>query len=289
MSKQIFIKLTRVGGTKNGPFTIYDNVDNIIDENVSRNSLIEGVTYTVSDDVTLIKLVCNNTCSSAKIHSLTTMGAYEYFNMETEQVSNTCLWRHLTAPKLYNSFYGETHEYIIEYPFTYQYFDEILQNVKDYTRVFQYKATGDYLGKEVLKIETDDIWFDKAIIYNSQQCSGVLNLVPKPKHNLKQYVSYPQYTQTGKIITFTKSDNFYQYNTFWNVLKDVSIPMFTYSCENLSIDKIINQDNMDYSYRSFKKQPLRAKELKLRHMLTNRTDAKLVTQFTYAPTQISYK
>lgn len=289
MSKQVFIKLTRVGGIKNGPFTIYDNINNIIDENVSRKSLIEGVTYTVSDDVTLIKLVCNNTCSSTKIHPIETMGRYEYFMTETEQVSGTCLWRHLTNPEIYNKFYGDIHEYIIEYPFSYQYYDEIVQNVKDYSRVFKYISNENFLGKEVLKIETDDNWFNKAILYNGQQCTGMLNIVPKPKHNLKQYLTYPQYNSDSKTITFTKSDNFYQYNNFWNVLKDVSIPAFTYSCSHLSIDKVLNQDNMDYSFRSFQKQPLRAKELKIRQMLTDRSDTKIISQFLYSPSQLSIK
>lgn len=289
MSKQVFIKFTKIGGFKNKLFTIRDNFNKLIADDVSRKSLIEGIVYTLGDNIASIKITAKGSCSFEKIQTICEMGRFEYFLAEQNFIKNNCIWRHLTNPELYNGYYGETHEYILEYPFTYQYNDEILQNVKDYTRVFRYFTNDHFLGKEVSKIELDDVWFDKAILYNAQQCSGVLNLVPKTKHNLKEYVSYPQYTQTGKIIPFTKSDNFYQYNIFWNVLKDVSIPMFTYSCDNLSIDKVINQDNMDYSYRSFKKQPLRAKELKIRHLLTNRTDTKFITQFTYAPTQISYK
>jgi hypothetical protein len=93
----------------------------------------------------------------------------------------------------------------------------------------------------------------------------------------------------SKTITFTKSDNFYQYNTFWSVVKNKSIPLFIRTCESLSIDKEVNQINMDYGPRSFKKEPLRAKELKIRHILDNRSDVHLVSQFIIAPAQISYK
>jgi hypothetical protein len=57
----------------------------------------------------------------------------------------------------------------------------------------------------------------------------------------------------------------------------------------MSIDKIVNQANMDYSKRSFKKEPLMAKELKIRHTLDSRSDIHLISQFIVAPAMISYK
>jgi hypothetical protein len=139
------------------------------------------------------------------------------------------------------------------------------------------------------KIETNTVYFNKAILYNGQQSSGVLELVPKPINNLKEYMKYPIYNVESKTITFTKSDNFYQYNTFWSLVKDKSVPLFLTGCDSLSIDKIVNQPNMDYGKRSFKKEPLRAKDLKVRHVLDNRSDAHLISQFIITPSQISYK
>ena len=108
-------------------------------------------------------------------------------------------------------------------------------------------------------------------------------------NNLQAYNQYPIYNDNGKIITFTKSDNFYQYNTFWALQKSSQIPLFLTSCESLSIDKVVNQDNMDYGTRSFKKAPLRAKDLKIRHILDDRSDIHLVSQFIVAPAMLSYK
>jgi hypothetical protein len=102
-------------------------------------------------------------------------------------------------------------------------------------------------------------------------------------------MQYPKFNIDSKTITYTKSDNFYQYNTFWAVQKSSQIPLFNASCESLSIDKAINQNNMDYGSRSFKKAPLRAKELKVRHILDNSSTTHLVSQFIVAPSQISYK
>jgi len=55
------------------------------------------------------------------------------------------------------------------------------------------------------------------------------------------------------------------------------------------LDKVVNQVNMDYGKRSFKKEPLRAKDLKVRHILDNKSDVHLVSQFIFTPAQISYK
>jgi len=67
------------------------------------------------------------------------------------------------------------------------------------------------------------------------------------------------------------------------------VPLFVNTCETMSIDKIVNQENMDYGKRSFKKEPLRAKYLKVRHLLDNKDDVHLVSQFITTPAQISYK
>jgi hypothetical protein len=139
------------------------------------------------------------------------------------------------------------------------------------------------------RIEVDNKWFTHAILYNGQQSSGLLELVPKPKNNLQAYNKYPIFNTDSKTITYTKSDNFYQYNTFWALNKSPYIPMFFTGCESLSIDKVINQENMDYSSRSFKKAPLRAKELKIRHILKDNCTTHLVSQFIISPAQISYK
>ena len=186
-------------------------------------------------------------------------------------------------------YYGNVEPYIIEYPFAYQSYDEILQNVKDYSKVFNYLPIPDGVFNDNAQVQVDNQWFNKAVLYNGQQSTGILELVPKPINNLSQYLTYPIYNEFSKTITYTKSDNFYQYNTFWGLVKNKSLPLFRTSCESLSIDKLVNQVNMDYGKRSFKKEPLRAKDLKVRHILDNSSEAHIVSQFIIAPAMISYK
>lgn len=288
MSKTIVIKLTE-SSLRSGPFNITDQFGNVIAIGVSRNELIAGIAYSVADDVTLITIESFGKCKNKRTFAIGTIIPSELAAATYTPSNNACLWTHLKNPVLYNTFYGNIEPYIIEYPFSYQFNDEILQNVKDYTKAYKYLPDTDFVSDECDKIETNDRWFNKAVLYNGQQSTGILELVPKPLHNLSAYLKYPIYNTDSKTITFTKSDNFYQYNTFWSVVKDRQEPLFLRSCESLSIDKIVNQANMNYGTMSFRKDPLRAKDLKVRHILDNRSDAHLVSQFITTPAQISYK
>ena len=288
MSKVITIKLTKAG-IRTGPFKISDNYGNVLGTNIPKSQVISGITYSVSDDVTVIIIESIGRCKTRSQMPIEELCIVDVAAIEFVPTNTPSLWRHLTNTTIYNTFYGNIEPYIIEYPFAYQYYDEILQNVKDYTKAYRYLPIPDGVFNDNAKIETNTVYFNKAILYNGQQSSGVLELVPKPINNLKEYLKYPMYNAESKTIMFTKSDNFYQYNTFWSLVKDKSVPLFVTGCDSLSIDKVVNQPNMDYGKRSFKKEPLRAKDLKVRHVLDNRSDAHLISQFIITPSQISYK
>jgi hypothetical protein len=290
MAKTITIRLKKAG-RRTSVFSISDDLGNILASDVAKSDLIDGLTLSVGDDVNVITITSTgvNCCSQSWNFPITSLYKAEAAAIKFVTSDTASLWRHLKNPVIYNLYYGCTNPYIIEYPFAYQYHDEILQNVKDYTKVYKYLPDEFGVFDDNRKVETNTDYFNKAVLYNGQQSSGILKLAPKPMRNLQDYMKYPIYEADSKTITFTKSDNFYQYNTFWSLVKNKSLPLFTNSCESMSIDKIVNQANMDYSKRSFKKEPLRAKELKVRHILDDKSDVHLTSQFIYAPAQISYK
>jgi hypothetical protein len=289
MSKSVFIKFEVLGNSVTGPFDIKDNLGNTLATNVTKATLVTGATYTVVDAASSITVSTNTGCT------LSTRVFIEYLlqstinSIVTTYRNTSSLWKHLTDVRTYNKFYGKIQPYIIEYPFVYQFNDEIVQNIKDFTTAYKYLPIPDGVFNDNAKIQTDNQYFNKAILYNGQQSSGVLTLVPKPMNNLAAYNAYPQYGTTSKIILVTKSNSFYQYNTFWSIVRNKSLPLFITSCESLSIDKVINQANMEYKNVSFGKSPLRAKSLLVRHILDDKSDAHLVSQFILAPSQVSYK
>lgn len=288
MSKTISIKLTQVGPVS-GPFNIYDQFGNTIAEGVSKKTLIQGISYIVNDNVSIITIKSTGKCTVEKSISVTEITSSNYININVVQTVTGCTWAHSLNIRNYNTFYGNIEPYVIEYPVAYKFKDELLQNVIDYTLAYEYLPIPDGVFNINTRIETNDKWFNKAIIYNNQQSTGILELVAKPMHNLQAYNKYPIFNTDSKTITFTKSDNFYQYNTFWALEKSSQVPLFNTTCESLSIDKTVNQDNMDYGLRSFKKATMRAKDVRIRHILDNTSTTHLVSQFIISPSQISYK
>ena len=287
MPKNIIIKLTK-SGSNIGPFSVVDDLGNLLGENYTKEQLIDGVGFIVQDSVQVVTLSSTGENKISKNIPVTEISSLALINNYTE-ISTGQIWKHLLNTTKYNNYYGKIYPYIIEYPFTYQYQDEILQNVQDYSRVYKHIKDPFNSFTDFEKVEVNNEWFNKAVLYNGQQSSGILNLVPKPINNLKEYVSYPKFNLDSKSILYTKSDNLYQYNTFWSIVKNTSEPLFIKSCENLSIDKEVNQSNMDYSSRSFKKEPLRAKYLKIRHIKDDSDDTHIVSQFIIGTTQKSYK
>ena len=287
MSKNIIIKLTK-SGSDIGPFSVVDDLGNLLGENYTKEQMIDGVGFIVQDSVQVVTLSSTGENKISKNIPVTEISSLDLVNNYTE-ISTGQIWKHLLNTTKYNNYYGKIYPYIIEYPFAYQYQDEILQNVQDYSKVYKHIKDPFNSFTDFEKIEVNNEWFNKAILYNGQQSSGILNLIPKPINNLKKYVSYPKFNLDSKSILYTKSDNLYQYNTFWSVVKNTSEPLFIKSCENLSTDKEVNQNNMDYSSRSFKKEPLRAKYLKIRHIKDDSDDTHIVSQFIIGTTLKSYK
>jgi hypothetical protein len=191
-------------------------------------------------------------------------------------------WLHNTVENTYNNFYGQVEPYIIETPYSYQFQDEILQSVKDYSKVNKMTNAQTF-------VQTNNIFFNKAVVYNDQQCSGVLNLVPKPTNNLSTYLQYPKYNTDSRDILFVKSDNFYNYNGFWDIVKDYNEPIWFPDCTPNTENKVLNDNNLDYLNRSFKKYPIRGKDCRIRQILDNRSDVRITSQLLATETQTSYK
>lgn len=272
-----------------GPFDIITDSDITVGSNVSLSDLIFGVSYEVDSSVEVVTVISKGDCEFSKNFNVVNIPNQEYITATYIPKRTGCLWTHLRNDTLYNYYYGDIAPYIIEYPFAYKYHDQILQNIKDYSKVYVYlpSVLGSFDSNS--KIQVDDRYFNKAVLYNGQQSTGIIELVPKPMNDLSAYLQYPILNSDSKTITYAKTDSFYQYNTFWALQKDDQVPLFKTSCESKSIDKVVNQDNMNYGDLSFKKSQLRAKNVKVRHILDNSSTTHIVSQFIVAPAQISYK
>jgi hypothetical protein len=145
---QVYIKLTK-SSIGDGPFEIKDGRGNIIDASISKNELVKGRGYDVSDGAQVIIISSIGKYKSSRNFAIGQLNPSQIASATYTSSKNACVWKHLKNPVIYNFFYNNIEPYIIEYPFAYQYNDEILQNVKDYTKAYKYLPDTDFVSMDI--------------------------------------------------------------------------------------------------------------------------------------------
>ena len=180
---------------------------------------------------------------------------------------------------VFNKFYENIFPYILEYPIASQGQEQILGAVSSYTTVRKYS------DRQVYAEPGEDIFFDEAVIYNDQQCSGKLLLIPRPTADLSAFRKFPRFLEDGKEILFTKKDGITSFNTFWDVVKLPGSPFYRLSCNGFPLK--IFDTNLDYSPRSFQKFRMRGKQHVVRLSFKKSAQYHLATHFNLAEIQKS--
>jgi len=112
----------------------------------------------------------------------------QYFASGLNYSNNTAelgFWNHLQTNKSFQSFYGTSYPFILEYSISSQLQSKILNNVSINSEFRRYQADLNYFVK-------DTATYDHAEIYNINQSTGRLHLIPKIKNNAYQSTQYPK-------------------------------------------------------------------------------------------------
>lgn len=174
------------------------------------------------------------------------------------------IWRHNTGVK-FQSVYGKIEDYVLEYPMYYFPNQEIVGSITDATQVLQ------YANSDVYAEPNTDMWFNRAVIYNNAQCTGYLELIPKPIGDMSAYFRYPLITTSNKTILYSRKDGSYSFNTFWDIVKTPGLPFYRRPCNIPSLDKVFDA-NLDYTKNGGQSSRIRNRECRIR-LIHNLTDA----------------
>lgn len=213
---------------------------------------------------------------------------YLYFTANGSFYScvNNNIYQHAANKGSYQTFYGVKNPYILEYVIN----DEaLITKIYDYlqvnTKVSKYDEETDEFYEE------DNITFNKLIAYNKKQSTGELNLIVNNKE-ATNFLSKQVHNNPNEInITKVESD------WFLNELRDYTInknlPLFKQNIEALQdsyfIDKVVNEDNIDYNKHWSKLESLRDKYLVLRFIFNNFEDVKFLFKFSVEDPKQSFK
>ena len=165
------------------------------------------------------------------------------------------LWTHNTRTDLFANYYGQQYETAVELitntppdGFT------TLKNIEYWLDTWVYKDNG---WDRFLQYDNN---FDTLIIYNSEQCSGLLNLLPK---NTNPYLdlNYPIISTSSIDVLYNLKERKYRVNQFWDITNDRG--EFT-NAEQQSIITDIN--GVDFQLNSlalnYAKPPLQSKKFR---------------------------
>ena len=128
------------------------------------------------------------------------------------------IWKHGFACNDYCNFYGVQYPFEIELPFITGQTVTTLKNLEYYLECYRREANYCIDHFHVL-----DYNFDRAVVYNSEQASGYLNLNIFPKNNVTLSQEYPKLNQSNLQsfdILFSKEENKYRFNQFWDITKN---------------------------------------------------------------------
>jgi hypothetical protein len=192
------------------------------------------------------------------------------------------VWRHNDSCNHYCNYYGLDYPFEVELPMV---TGQTITTVKSMEYMLECYKRSEF--NCVDQYQVLDFNFDRAVVFNAEQVSGYLNLNLFPKNNITLSLAYPKLNLTNPSydILFSKEENKYRFNQFWDITKDRGefpigsvypnttpvIPGTTilpgaHAQENLWVTqsngyiKVLNPVNLDYN-----KDPLQRK--KLRHYL----------------------
>ena len=138
------------------------------------------------------------------------------------------LWTHNYVCDSFCNYYGKPYPFEIELPIITGQSVTTIKSIEYILECYKRKS-----GNCVDQFHVLDYNFDKAVIYNSEQVSGYLNLNIFPKNNVTLSLDYPKFNPIiptivddsivglpGFDILFSKEENKYRFNQFWDTTKD---------------------------------------------------------------------
>jgi len=192
-------------------------------------------------------------------------------------VKGSTTWNHNQRFDSFCNFYDKDEEYVLEYPYATKT-EEIIQSITDYCTSLKYTSFESYTRPE------ETLYYNKCIIYNDSQNTGLLNLIPKPANDPFATLKFPKYNIDSKDILVSKGDNLMTFNKFWNIVKSTNVSNWT---EKDLINKELNNANLDYGMMNYKKALIRGRDNKVRLILDNDHSYKIISQFIIEETKES--
>jgi hypothetical protein len=130
---------------------------------------------------------------------------------------NNGIWQHSAFCNDYCNFYGIQYPFEVELPVPTGQMVNTIKSIEYYLECYRRDKKLCVDQFHVL-----DYNFDQAVIYNSEQVSGYLNLNLYPKNNVPLSLQFPKLgpNLASYDILYSKEENKYRINQFWDITKN---------------------------------------------------------------------
>jgi len=139
---------------------------------------------------------------------------YEYIDCVPANYENGYFWKHNVRTDLFNNYYDKN------YPWEVDIIEQTGQTVTTLRSVEYQMEAYLYQNEGKDRFHDLDYNFDEAVIYNSEQVSGLLELVLEPKNNVQLSMLYPIVGPNSIQTLFSKVEQKYRFNQFFDVTND---------------------------------------------------------------------
>jgi hypothetical protein len=179
------------------------------------------------------------------------------------------LWHHILSPLRYQTYYNKLEPYVIEYNVDTLPQVSTVNSVTLFQDIQKFYNKTDYYSLGSAN-NTNKVNFTKAFLYNKEQCSGMLYLVPESPNDLSQRTRYPRIQPDHIEVLYSHREQKFTFNNFWDTVNWTSNnqPIFVTDWDLLQntyyTDKVLNPKAIIYQARQGRQMPLKSTQCRVR-------------------------
>ena len=171
-------------------------------------------------------------------------------------VNGNSIWKHNVRFDSYCNFYGVDHPFEVEFISSTGQTVNTVRNIEYMLELYKYHND----GRD--KFHVLDENFDQAMIYNSEQVSGLLLLEEKAKNNPVAMLQYPKIGTDNITINFSKVEQKYRFNQFWDITKDrgmynTALDVSMFNTKPNGYEYQVNPNYVDYAKSALQRKKFR--------------------------------
>ena len=197
-------------------------------------------------------------------------------------------WKHNNTCASFCKYYDVEYPFEVEFTMDTKFNVATIRNIEYYIESYVYDAANCFDRFHVL-----DHGFDEAIIYNSEQVSGLLKLHLSPKNNVKELLLYPKVELNYIDILFSKEEQKYRFNQFWDITKDrgefTGVQENIWQTENNGYIRNLNENNLNYDKAQLERKKFRHYNNRVILKRTQNNNVEILVSLARSSQQTSFR